>query len=484
MKLFKFPLTLRTGLAASYLAVVALFCVTLLALFPLFQMATDPAVRRSGLVPPPHEIMRKEVVDLLSRQSPNQDRQKFLEACRGTPELDGATILLFHRHSAPERLSGSLDFIPEPPACLWSGQPVDLFFPKEGFVVYQPSGQDVLAAARPFLDSPSARPSRNQAFLTLIACTVFSGSLCFGVGLILSSRLTRPLSKMSEAVRRFGNNPKQERLEPQGPPELRSLATAFNEMAENLESSLESLRCERNRALALEATQRQFLGDVSHNLGTPLAAVCGWVDMLVDGMVSDPQEVDVLLLKTRREVHHISKTVRQLLELSRWKAQTDSGKLNQGPATPMLSFENFALLEPLMEVVDNLADAAKAQEIELDFQGLHPRLLVRADRTKVREMLQIALENVVEHAGRSTALTVAAHATDKRIQINIQDNGPGLPPEILEWYSQNQDDPPSDGLGLAILRRLALAHGGQLTLESQPGRNIVGFSLENATSAE
>lgn len=233
---------------------------------------------------------------------------------------------------------------------------------------------------------------------------------------------------------------------------------------------------EKDRALealaGLEASRRRFLADVSHNLGTPLAAIQAWLELL-ERAGSEAERQD-LMDRIRRESWFVSRKVQQLLDLSRWSS-----------AEPELRLEEVGLLDALMEVADALHEPAAEQGTELTFSGVTPELQVVADRSAVREILQILLENAVEHAGPGARVVVSV-TCEERVAVEVRDDGVGIPPEDLPELTRSfrSDERHGLSLGLSIAHRLARALGSDLALESEPGRGTTArFSLPAVSGA-
>lgn len=294
----------------------------------------------------------------------------------------------------------------------------------------------------------------------LLACGV---ALLAGLGLAipLSRKLAEPIRKLAAIVDRFGREGFELRSEITGNEEIQELSQSFNRMAVYIEANTNELREQKEKAEKTEALRRQFLSDVSHNLRTPLSAIMGWNDALIEGVADDE---GLYRSRIRREVLHVTKTVQRLLELSRWER-----------AEPVLLKTDIPLSELLLEVAENLQETAEQSEVSLSFEGLSPTLTINADRQKARDVLQILLENVVEHAGRGVHATVKVEAEETRLLVRVEDNGCGLP----ETFHAEQDlergasEVGRACLGLAIASRLVQAHGGQLRLTLREGGGTV-----------
>jgi two-component system sensor histidine kinase MtrB len=302
-----------------------------------------------------------------------------------------------------------------------------------------------------------------------------AGIACLAISIAVSKFVSEPVARLAEAVEKFEGKQLIQRLQASGPPEIKELAETFNTMADRLSTNIEELRLQKEEAERSELSRRQFLGEVSHNLRTPLSAILGWTDTLLDDLAKGNETS--YLKRIRRETRYVSTTIERLLDLSRWER-----------ARPMLHIESFALTEALLETAENLEEAAaeKGIELNLDFPG--PPCWVEADRHRVRDLFQILLENVVEHAGKDVRVEVSVRLTDDRYWVTVTDNGVGLPESLRTGW---RGDPlvaatGRASLGLAIARHLAEAHKGELRLSGGPDGvgTMATFSLPVASVSE
>jgi signal transduction histidine kinase len=396
-----------------------------------------------------------------------------LEDLRANPETPlpaGSRRTVYPAEGTPRALQGQLvDVSPEQLAEARQGKLVVADLPEEGGFtgLVMLSGGEVLALMAP---PPPFRPAEFEQMVRMgyLRAGLLAAVICVLVGLAFSRAFTRPLRRLAAATEEFGPENLTYRIPEHGPTELAELSRSFNRMADRLQHSVETLRDS-------EAARREFLGDVSHNLMTPLAASMGWVQAMLDGLTRSPEEERRHLERIQRELTFVSRSVRRLLELSRWE-QSD----------PELRFETFKLVDPLMEVVETLEEQAAARNVQLSFQGLDSRWQVEGDRGRVRELLQILLENAVLHAGGDVTVRLLAEQKAGRVWLTIADNGFGIPAEDLPFVRKGfrRSSGRNTGLGLAIADRLARSHGGVLELESETGKGTtVRFSLPAAESA-
>ena len=236
-------------------------------------------------------------------------------------------------------------------------------------------------------------------------------------------------------------------------------------MSETLSTNMKNLKEERDRAEASEASRRQLISDVSHNLRTPLAAAIGWLDSLIEGHVKDPGPC---LRQVRRETLWASQRLERLLRLSRWEH-----------SEPMMTLSSLTLSDIVLEVAENLEDRALEVGLSLELD-IEPGLKVQADRYHLRDLLQILLENIIEHSGQGRKAVIEARCKEQLVQVIVRDDGSGFEPEFLQCWAGDPIVAKTGrvSLGLAIARRLAKAHGGELELSNgEDGGSVARFAV-------
>jgi signal transduction histidine kinase/DNA-binding response OmpR family regulator len=215
----------------------------------------------------------------------------------------------------------------------------------------------------------------------------------------------------------------------------------------------------------------QFLSTMSHELRTPLNAVLGFSDLLGEdryGSLNDKQ---------RRYVNHIStggkhllRLINDILDLSRIEA----GRLQ-------LTIETVRVDTSLSEACDTLQPLASKKNHHL-IKHPAPGLSVRADATRLKQILMNLIGNAVKFTPDGGTIELAAKRIDDHVRLEVRDSGPGIPPHeqkrIFEAFyrlTQNTKAAEGSGLGLAITQRLVELHGGKLGLESEPGTGSCFF---------
>lgn len=217
----------------------------------------------------------------------------------------------------------------------------------------------------------------------------------------------------------------------------------------------------------LERVRQDFVANVSHELRTPLTAIQGYVEALRDEGFQDPSQAGHFLGVIQRHSERMDKIVSDLLLLSEMEA----------PAR-VLQKENLVLPEVLQAAADSLRPKAegKRQTIRLNLPEAIPP--IRADSQKIHQVLVNLLHNAISYTPDEGSITLEVGPTQDGVEISVADNGIGIPPEDLSriferFYRVDKGrsrELGGTGLGLSIVRHIVEAHGGQVRVESKPGK--------------
>ena len=221
----------------------------------------------------------------------------------------------------------------------------------------------------------------------------------------------------------------------------------------------------------LSALRADFVSLVSHELRSPMAAVIGSARTLQQRWRElSPEHRESFLALIGDETTRLSELIGDVLDTSRIEAGTFS-----------YAFSDVRLGELVRETV---AAATVAQdEVPVRTDVREPLPPVRGDHERLRQVLNNLIENAVKYSPADREVLVSAYASDGGLRIEVADQGPGIPAEehgvIFEKFgrSNSGQSKPGTGLGLFIARSIAEAHGGSLTVRSEPRGGTV-FSLE------
>ena len=224
----------------------------------------------------------------------------------------------------------------------------------------------------------------------------------------------------------------------------------------------------RVRAEASNRAKSEFLAAMSHDLRTPLNAIMGYTDLVALGLRGPVTEAQV------EDLGRIQRSASYLLGLV--NGIVDYAGLEAGHATLMIEGISVAdAFETLRAVVE---PQANAKGLRYDVIPCEPGLQVRADREKLQQTLANLASNAIKFTPAGGKVSVRCRAAGRNVSIAVADNGPGIPPDMIEAifepFVQVDRGPRSEqqgvGLGLSIGRKLARAMGGELTVETRLGQ--------------
>lgn len=271
------------------------------------------------------------------------------------------------------------------------------------------------------------------------------------VSVALSARLSRPISRLAAASRRIAAGRYAERVSVAGSDEIGELAASFNQMADSLEST------ERRRL--------ELVGDVAHELRTPLATLDGYLEGLQDGVIAAGDPTWQLL---RRETARLSRLIDDLQQL--WRAEA-----RQLP----LAMEQLDVAALLVAARERFAARAAEHGSQISITSPPDALMAHADRERLAQVLDNLIANAIRYSPEGAPIALEARQVGEEVVIGVIDRGPGLTAEqrqrVFERFYRVDASRAralgGSGIGLAIARALIEAMDGRIWAESEgPGR--------------
>ena len=303
--------------------------------------------------------------------------------------------------------------------------------------------------------------------LLLRAVTTAAGLaavLALGVALLVSRRITRPVSRLIESARAMGRGDRQARVGevPGAPAELQELAVTFDQMADTL--------------MAQEQLRRDLVADVAHELRTPVAVLQANTEALLDGLVTHTPEQTASL---HEEVLRLGRMVEDLQTLAAAEA-----------AALQLSTQPCDLATVAASAAEDWEASFAAAEVCFTRQ-LEPAPVL-ADPGRLHQVISNLLSNALKFtpSGGSVELTLSAVAGQARLEVS--DTGAGIAPEdqphVFDrwWRGPGAAQASGSGIGLAVAAELVRAHQGTIEVASQPGKGsrfTLTLPLAPATNA-
>lgn len=293
----------------------------------------------------------------------------------------------------------------------------------------------------------------HQVQSSLLWAALGAAALSLLLGILLSRLLTAPLVRLTHAAQAVASGDLSQRVDIRSRDETGELGRAFNEMAASLAEA--------------ETMRKNLIADVSHELRTPLSVVQGNLQALLDGVYPlEMAQVASLYDETRL----LTRLVDDLHDL----ALADAGRLR---------------LEQAPVDINGLVRAAAAQfapvaessgvplELEEDVDALGEPPFVLGDADRLAQVLRNLLSNALRHTPAGGRVSLAVTRAGEQVRVQVADTGSGISPEDLphvfdRFYRGDRSRSRQGGgagLGLAIARQIVAAHGGTLTVRSEPG---------------
>ena len=271
---------------------------------------------------------------------------------------------------------------------------------------------------------------------------------------LLSRWLTSPLRELQSGAAALATDPSV-RVKPAGPRETRELAEAFNELAEEIETSSVELHEEERR-------KSRFVSDVSHELRSPLTRIRLAAETLLDGGVG-PEDHDRFLATIIRESDRLAGLANDLLELQRIEG-----------ATGELPIGRVDLTQTARLAVEANEPVAMERGVTVTVSGSSPDVLGAHDR--LQQVVGNLVDNATRHTPAGRSVSVQLSEENGRAVLRVIDEGPGIPERDLAnlferfYRAQYSRDRATGGtgLGLSIVRAIVTSHQGTIEVANRP----------------
>lgn len=271
------------------------------------------------------------------------------------------------------------------------------------------------------------------------------------LAVVFARRFTAPIASISSAARQLGGGDFTARAPVAGCDELAELAATFNNMAGRLQT--------------IDNARGQFMGNIAHELRTPMTSIKGFIDGMLDGTIPE-SEYKHYLGVVSQETGRLSRLVKNMLDIT--KLEAGEYKLNA---------RNYDVWQTLTDVV--LADEQRIEDGKIDIQGLAPdRMFVYADPDFVHQVAYNLVDNAIKFTPPGGVIRFDARREGDKVVIAIENSGQGIAPSALpfvfeRFYKEDRSrglNTRGSGLGLHICKVLVTLSGGEIKVESEEGK--------------
>ncbi len=280
-----------------------------------------------------------------------------------------------------------------------------------------------------------------SAGLMLLVASVLS--------ILLTSRLTTPLRRIAAAARKFGGGDFSVRVPVEGDDEVAQLAQTFNNMASSLET--------------IDSSRASFMGNIAHELRTPMTTIKGFIDGMLDGTIPEMQQHYLSLVS--QEVGRLARLTQNMLDIT---------KLEAGEYRVHAS--SYDVWETITAVV--LSAEQRIEENKIQIDGFAPsKTMVYADADLVYQVFYNIFDNAIKFTPEGGTIALSVTKSGGAVTISVQNTGEGISPEALpfvfeRFYKEDKSrglNAWGNGLGLHICKVLVNLSGGKIWAESELG---------------
>ena len=294
-----------------------------------------------------------------------------------------------------------------------------------------------------------------SAAVILILCSI----LCW----VLAKRITGPIEDISEAARRLGSGDFTARAPVDGCVELADFATTFNNMAARLQT--------------IDNSRGQFMGNIAHELRTPMTTIKGFIDGILDGTIPPEKERQYLQIISD-ESRRLSRLVRRMLDIS----QIQNKEMKK---------EEFDLCESARIALLSMEKKITDRGLDVDAEIPEDSVMVQGDRDLITQVIYNLLENAAKFATPGSQLYLGLAVNGEKAYVTVRNLGSTIPAEeiplLFERFHKSDksrsEDKDGYGLGLYIVKTILAQHKEQITVTSQDGVTAFTFTMQMAHGA-
>jgi len=292
---------------------------------------------------------------------------------------------------------------------------------------------------------------------------LFAGGIAVVLGSLFTSTLIERIKRLERAAKSIESGNLSSRAEIPGNDEIAMLANSFNQMAQKIQTADQKQK-------ELELLRRDLVAWAGHDLRTPLSSIRVLVEALSDGFVTDPKVITNYLSQTKKHIDNLSLLIDDLFQIS----QLDAGGIP-------LMLEPSSLSDLISDTLESFSGIASQKGITLDGSAGKDVDPINIDVLWLGRAINNLVSNAIRHTSLGGKVTIVAESKEEYVSVSIRDTGEGILPEdishVFERFYRGEKSRNRSGggagLGLAIAKGIIEAHGGDISVKSQPGRETV-----------
>jgi two-component system sensor histidine kinase BaeS len=286
--------------------------------------------------------------------------------------------------------------------------------------------------------------SRSNKFL--VFSLFILGGISVLLSIVVSRRLTAPIKRLSIVAKAIGEGDLKSRVRTSNKDEIGYLSLTFNKMAQNLETQ--------------EGIRKRVISNIAHELRTPIAAIRGELEGMMDGLMSTDKEQLQSLYEETGRLKRIIEGIEELTQAEVSSLSLKKKKIDLGPF--------------LGNIIDRFSSLFTEKGIAIKLE-CDKTPTVYADPDRLSQIIINLLSNALKAAEKGGDVKIKAHMSSSETVIEVWDNGCGIREEDLPFIFERFYKAAKDGigLGLAIVRELVQAHSGKIEVKSEHGKGSI-----------
>ncbi len=334
----------------------------------------------------------------------------------------------------------------------------------------------------------SAVPGCIVAFLVMYGLLYFTSDLswhlnivyafggAFIVGLFLYLWILYLYKQRVDTLHQIAKNISRKIFEEYNNVDIRS-RDELDILTKRLIISSKTVEKEILRLNKIENYRKEFIGDISHELKTPIFAIQGFIETLLNGALADPEVNELFLQKAMKNVNRLTYLTKDLMEISR----LETGELKS-------SMQEIYLHDLVLDVAEHLQYKSQKENVAIQVEPFDKNLQIRADRNQIKQVLINLVENAVKYNIRGGRVEISikplTNSSDK-VRLYVKDTGMGIDPKDIPRVTERffrvdksrSREKGGTGLGLSIVKHIIEAHGESLSIESSKEGSTFSFTL-------
>jgi len=293
-------------------------------------------------------------------------------------------------------------------------------------------------------------------FITVIEIAIFV--LIFILAWFMTSRITKPITKLTKAVKEVSEGNYEGVIKVHGKDEVAVLSKEFVNMKDKIKEQIETIKLEKEKVEKLEKGRRNFFNGVTHELKTPLTAISGYAEMIIDDMVKDEEFNKRAVRRIYSESERLHKLVLDLIDVSKGLSSVDEEKVQ------------VDMCRLLNQVCDDMSIKARKYSLEISRDVKAGSILGQVN--KIKELIINIIDNAIKYSSDEDKIIVSSKVEDGYYKIEVINKAEPIPDEVYNNIfdpfvkCENGAEKHSRGLGLYICSEIVKEHNGEISIEN------------------